>query len=183
MTRLEQLRLAAALGHTVPAAELRLHTDCGEEIIVSHHPSADISPCAFRRVVAASVCPNQPDLAYKVVAISIGGALVDLGGGVLSSRCVADEQRWVASLLTPQRISDLLDGVGLDKVPPDALHACLKPDSDLGVTIVAVTANDVRYHHLLDEIAAQVAAACFVEELCCAAASASHSNDHVGGAS
>ncbi|MFK7918190.1 MAG: hypothetical protein AB8G14_08950 [Ilumatobacter sp.] len=183
MTPLERLRLAAALGHTVPGTELFLHTDTGERVVVSTHPAGDISPCAFRRVIAASACPNQPDVAQRVAGVTIGGALFDLGGGVFSARCVGVEQRWVASLLDANRVSKLLDAVGLDSVPDDALHARLKPDSGLGVTVLAIGVSDARFHHALDEIAAQVAATCFVEELRLSAASVRHSNKPMGGVS
>ena len=183
MTPLERLRLAAALGHTVPGAEFRLHTDRGESIVVGRHPTADIDPCAMRRVVAASACPGHRDHSQRVVDVSVGGALTDIGGGVYASRFAGCEQRWVASLLEPQCLADLLDDVGLDAVPDEAMHACIKPDSGLGVTILTIAANDARYHHALDEIAAQAAAACFVEELRRGAAELAHSNDLTGGAS
>ncbi|MFT6763968.1 MAG: hypothetical protein ACJAXA_002632 [Candidatus Aldehydirespiratoraceae bacterium] len=182
MTPLERLRLATALGHTVPGAQLRLHTDRDEIIMVSHHPAADIDPCAMRRVVAASSCAGQPDLSQRIVDVTICGGLVDTGGGVFS-RSVGDvEQRWIASLLQPQRLADLLDDVGLEVVPDDAMSARMKPDSALGVTVLAITVNDARFHHALDEIAARTAAACFVEELRCDAAGTAHSNGRMRGA-
>lgn len=169
VTPLERLRLAAALGHAVPASELRLHTPAGETIFVSAHPSADIEPCAMRRVVQAFACPNNTDHSGRVAAVEFGGSLTDLGGGVFRVGRNGMEQRWVASLLTPDRIAELLDDVGLDELPDDAMHACLKPDLELGVTLLVITANDERYRHLLDDIATQAAAAIFVEELRCTA--------------
>lgn len=169
MTPLERLRLAAALGHAVPASELRLHTPAGETIIVSAHPAADIDPCAMRRVVCAFACPNNTDYSQRVAAVEIGGSLVDLGGGVFRVGRNGTEQRWVASLLTPDRIAELLDDVGLDKLPDEAMHGCLKPDPELGVTLLVITANDERYLDLLDHIASRAAAAIFVEELRCTA--------------
>lgn len=169
VTPLERLQLAAALGHAVPASELRLHTPAGETIFVSAHPSADIDPCAMRRVVLAFACPNNTDHSGRVAAVEFGGSLTDLGGGLFGVGRNGMEQRWVASLLTPDRIAELLDDVGLDELPDDALHACLKPDPELGVTLLVITANDERYRHLLDDIATQAAAAIFVEELRCTA--------------
>lgn len=169
MTPLERLRLAAALGYAVPASELRLHTLAGETIIVSARPVADIDPCAMRRVVCAFACPNNTDHSGRVAAVGFGGSLVDLGGGVFGVGRNGTEQRWVASLLTPERIAELLDDFGLDELPDEAMHACLKPDPELGVTLLAITANDERYRDLLDDIATQAAAAIFVEELRCAA--------------
>ncbi len=169
MTPLERLRLAAALGHAVPASELRLHTPAGETIIVSAHPSADIDPCAMRRVVCAFACPNNTDHSGRVAAVEFGGSLTDLGGGVFRVAHNGMEQRWVATLLTPDRLAELLDDVGLDELPDEAMHGCLKPDPELGVTLLVITANNERYLDVLDDIATKAAAAIFVEELRCTA--------------
>ena len=187
MTPLERLRIASALCHAVPGAELRVQTDSDEMIVVSHHRAADIDPCALRRVVAASACPGQPDLSERVIDVTVGGSLVDIGGGVFAVSAGGFEQRWVASLLKPQRVADLLREVGLGAVPADAMCVRLKPDSDLGVTMIAVTTVEAQYHHALDEVAAQAAATCFVEELRCAAAvfaaaGSAHSSQRAGGA-
>lgn len=162
MTSLERLRLATALGHAVDGAELTLTTDCEERIIVSHHPAADIDPCKMRSVVAASVCPQHPDLSHRITDILIGGALVDLGGGVYSRVLHGAEQRWVASLLHVDRVAEVLHKI----VPDNALDASLKPDGELGVTLLAITATDERSQRVLDAVAAHAAAMCFVEELC-----------------
>jgi hypothetical protein len=45
------------------------------------------------------------------------------------------------------------------------MHACLKPDNELAVTCVAITANDPKFDRLLDEGAAQAMSAFLVEEL------------------
>ena len=104
MTPLEYLRLATALAHSVPGAELRLSTDRGDQVVVSHHPAADIDPCTLRQIVAASACPSQPDYSRRVVEVSIGGALISLGGGVHSTEREGRAQRWIASLLRPELI-------------------------------------------------------------------------------
>ena len=182
MTSLERLRLAVALAHTVRGAELHLSTDRGEQIVVSHHPAADIDPCALRRVAAASACPTQPDYSKRVVDISFGGTLIDLGGGVFSSLRDDVARRWVVTLLDPQRAADVMEDIGLEAVPESAMRASLKPDSGLGVTVLAISVNDARYHYALDEIAAQVAAAFFVEELRRSAIAITHSNNRKEGA-
>ena len=165
MTSLERLRLAVALGHTVQGAELRLHSDQSEEIVVSSHPAADIGPCEMRRMVIASSCAQVPDHSGRIRTITCGGSLEDLGGGVFRVLRGGTEQRWIASLLRPEVVSDILDLVGVDGVPADAMHGCLKPDSGLGVTMLVITSNEPRYDHALDEISAQAAASMFVEEL------------------
>ena len=164
MTSLERLRLATALCHAVDGAELRLTTDGGERIIVSHHPAADIDPCKLRSVVVASACPRHPDLSQRITDIAIGGALVDCGGGVYSRVVRGAEQRWIASFLHVDRVAAMLGEVA----PGNALDASLKPDGELGVTLLAITAIGERSdsHAALEAAAAGAAAACFVEELC-----------------
>ncbi|MEL6894002.1 MAG: hypothetical protein AAFP84_20600, partial [Actinomycetota bacterium] len=75
MTPLERLRLATALVHAIPGAALELRTDQNERIVVGTNPSADIDPCKMRRVVASMACTNRPDLADRVAAMTLGGAL------------------------------------------------------------------------------------------------------------
>lgn len=166
MTPLERLRLATALVHAVPGAVLELRTDQHERIVVGNHPSADIDPCKMRRIVAAMACPNRPDLAGRVSEVSFGGELVDMGGGVFATRTGGREHRWLASLLGFPTLAELLDDAGPDTLPSDVMHATLKPDPELGVTVVGVTVEDDRFADRIDDVAADVAAACFVAELC-----------------
>lgn len=165
MTPLERLRLATALTHTAAGAEMRLSTDHDETVIVSHHPAADIDPCAMRRVVAASSCPGNVDHSERIADIEVGGSLTDFGGGVFGSQLHDGEQRWIASLLVPDVVSRILDEVGSGTVPADAMKATVKPDAGLGVTVFIISSNNATYDHAIDEVAAQAAAACFVEEL------------------
>ncbi len=165
MTPLERLRLAGALAHSVQGAELRLHTGNGDQIVVSHHPAADLDPCVLRRVIVASSCPDGTDYSGRIADIDVGGALVDMGGGVFGTSRDGGEQRWIVSLLQPDRVIRLLDGVGHGLVDDDGMHACVKPDPCIGVTTILITSTDPSFDHGVDLVAAEVAAACFVEEL------------------
>lgn len=165
MTSLERLRLAGALGHSVAGAELRLRTASGEEIVVSCHPAADLDPCALRQVVISFACSNGADYSERIVDIDVGGAITDLGGGVFGVTDGDRDQRWIATLLTPNRVIDLLDDAGRGLVNDDALHACVKPDPNIGVTTVTITSTDRSSEEAIDEAAVDVAAACFIEEL------------------
>ena len=94
------------------------------------------------------------DYSELVADITVSGALQHLGGGVYR-RVVDDiEQRWLATLLPPETVAELLDLCGPAGTPDDAMHACLKPDCDLAVTCLVITANSREYEHVLDEIAA-----------------------------
>jgi hypothetical protein len=169
MTPLERLRLAVAVGHAVHGAELRVHTDAGDTVIVSTHPAASLDHCAMRGLVAASACPAKPDVSEHIVSFELTGAVVDAGGGVYRVVRHGHEQRWIPSLLHPSRLAELLDPLRLDGVTDDDLHATLKPDGQLGVTLVVLTTAE-RYVDRLDEAAERSAAAIAVEELRCAAA-------------
>jgi hypothetical protein len=169
VTPLERLRLAVALGHGTPGAELRLHAAGGETVIVSSHPAADLDHCALRRVVLDGARPDQPDHSDRIAAVEFGGVLDDLGGGVF--RVVRDgpEQRRVASLLRPDRVAGIVETIAIDDRCERSMHACLKPDTDLAVTLVVITTDDPGFVTELDEVAARISAAIFAEELWCAA--------------
>ncbi|MFK8025513.1 MAG: hypothetical protein AB8G26_16260 [Ilumatobacter sp.] len=165
MTPHDRLHITTAIGHTVPGAELQVRSRSGESLTVHRHPAADVDPCVFRRMVVASCRPGQPDITRHIASIDVGGTLTDLGGGLFASHIEQREQRWLATLVPPERVAELLDDVGVGGVPSEAMQACLKPDGALGVTVVVITANDANYLEFLDEVAMSVAAACFVEEV------------------
>ena len=114
---------------------------------------------------SSPACSEVPDYSELVRDISVRGALQHIGGGVHRRVVGETEQRWIATLLPPATVADLLDDCRPNGVPSDAMHACVKPDNDLAVTCVAITANDPRYDALLDEVAAHATAAFLVEEL------------------
>ncbi len=165
MTNLERLRLATALVHTVPGASMLLTCHSCQEVRVGAHLDADLDACAMRKVVIASGRPEVRDYSELVADITVGGTLQHIGGGV--HRRVVDgvEQRWIATLLPPETVAELLDLCGTGSVPDDAMHACLKPDCDLAVTCVVITANNPQYEHAIDEIAASATSSILVEEL------------------
>jgi hypothetical protein len=167
MTPLERLRLAVAVGHAVHGAELRLDTDGGDLIIVSSHPAAQLDHCTMRGLVAASAHPAKPDVSEHIVSIELGGSLSDAGGGVYRVVRQGHEQRWIPSLLHPTRLAELLTPLRIDGVTNDELHATLKPDAQLGVTLVVLTTAE-RFVDRLDEAAEYVAASIAVDELNCA---------------
>ncbi len=170
MTSLERLRLSTALAHTVPGAALHLRCRSGQELTVSCHPSADLDPCAMRKVVIASACADVPDYSQQVVGITVTGSLEHIGGGVHRravgrvEQCVV-EQRWMATLLQPDIVASLLDECRVGDLPVGAMHGCVRPDGDLAVTCVAITSNGAEYDRFLDEVAAQAMSTFMVEEL------------------
>ncbi|MGB3734139.1 MAG: hypothetical protein WA964_04230 [Ilumatobacter sp.] len=174
MTPLERLRLAGALAYNVRGSELRLHTGNGDQIVVSHHPAADLDPCVLRRVIIASACPDGTDYSGRIADIDVAGALTDMGGGVFRTSRDGHEQRWIASLLRPDQLTELLHHVGNGCVGGDGFRACLKPDARIGVTTIVITSTDVSFDHAIDLVAAEVAASCFVQELLCSIPGITH---------
>lgn len=166
MTPLEHLRLATALVHVAPGAELELRSRHGSAVVVGHGVYADVDPCALRSVVIASASPRQPDLGARIHALVVGGALVDHGGGIFRTATGGVEQRWVATLLPAARVASIFEGLAFDDVPDDAIDVRLRHDIDLAVTVIVITASDPRFDHRIDDVAGDVAAACFVDELC-----------------
>jgi hypothetical protein len=169
MTPSQRLRLAAAIAHSVPGAELRLSPRHGRAVVVGRHLNADVDPCPFRAMVVAAAASSDGadlvELADHLGSIEIGGAIVDTGGGIWASSVDLRQQRWIASFLPPHRLAELIDAIGLDTVALDAMHACLKPDPLLAVTVAAITAADLRSLEFLDDVVASIAATCMIEEL------------------
>lgn len=165
MTNLERLRLATALAHTVPGASMRLTCHSGQEVIVGPYVDADLDACAMRKVVIASARPDMRDYSELVADITVSGTLQHIGGGVHRRVVDGAEQRWIATLLPPETVAELLDLCGSGRVPDDAMHACLKPDCELAVTCVVITANSAQYEYAIDEVAAIATSSILVEEL------------------
>jgi hypothetical protein len=162
---LENLRLATALVHAAPQAELRLTCDGGRQVIVASHPAADIDICAFRRVVMASACPARPDCSEWIHGVAIGGSLTTVGGGAYVSNDGTHERHWFATLLRPEHVCTLLENLDVAELPDGAMTATLKPDPGLGVTVVSTTIDELGSQQFGTEVAVAALQACLVEEL------------------
>lgn len=169
MSFVDQLRLVASAAHALPGAELRLRSPQGEETLVSRHPAADLTPCAFRHLVVEawrSHCPGSTFPPLRVVDVVVGGGLEDLGGGVLACRTPCGrEQRWIGTTLPWGRVQAVLEGMGGDHTSRAHVEATVAPDVQLDVTLVGLFATRPGGGQVLDDVALDVAAALFVEEL------------------
>lgn len=148
------------MSHAVPGAELTLYTSLGDEISVGVHEEASIDPCAMRSVVIASACPSRPNLAERILAVELAGAVEDRGCGIYRFVDAGREQRWIATVLRPDRASRILGAV-----PADSVHGRVRPDLQLGVSLLVITATVDGDDETIDQIAVDAAAACFAEEL------------------
>jgi hypothetical protein len=158
---LEQLRLATALVHRVPGAELRLRQSSGTVISVSHHPSADLDPCQFRRVLVASSFNGGTDLCTFVTVESLAGSLLVRAG---AAHTTEPDGWWLATLLPPEQTIAVLEQVG-GEVGDEGLDARLCVDRQLAVTGAHLTTAEPAGHSSLEQFAATAASRCVVEEL------------------
>lgn len=165
----EHLRLGAGLAHAVPGAELLLHTDVGEPVIVGRRPDADLSPCQLRAVLASPAATDTSRPADRIVQVEVTGQAEHVGGGVVRSQTPCGlEQRSVATTLSWGAVAEILHGIEADvddDLPADALQAQVRPDPELGVTVVTITSIDARFDSFVDGVAAMVSARCMVDEL------------------
>ncbi len=166
---LDTVRLASALAHAVPGAELRLGCAAGVEVVVSRHPAADLTPCAMRQVVADARRRARTTLAgpvCRVDRLTLGGSLDDLGGGVVRTLTPCGvEQRWFVTTLPWSHVAGILRSLPCS----DEINATVRPDDALDVTLVAIGADTPAVTPEIDRLAADLCARILVEELLLAA--------------
>ncbi|MEM8709129.1 MAG: hypothetical protein AAGE98_21895 [Actinomycetota bacterium] len=163
----DRLRLATALVHTLPGAALVAVGRDGRTLTVGRHPSADVDPCRWRSVVVGDAGGRVSGLLDGLELSELGGSLETSAGGAVVDR-TAPERRWFAVALPPCIVVDVLRGVDLRGLPEEAVTATLRPDPELGVTVVGVGIDAPYPDAALDELATDVAAALAVAELCAA---------------
>jgi hypothetical protein len=167
MDSFEQLRIAAATAHCIPGVALELRCATGDPFTVAYRRlDARLDPCQLRRALLAPVAGGAPRFADVIVSVSIGGGVDDLGAGVLRRVDEGAEQRWFATTLDAHAATAVLGRADTGLVD-GAVGARLLPDSELGVTVVCLTAQHPSAVTRLDEVAAWAVAGCLVEELSC----------------
>ncbi|MFQ5556487.1 MAG: hypothetical protein ACE5GB_03120 [Acidimicrobiales bacterium] len=154
--RLDLLRLAVGLVHSVPGAELCLTMNDGTRRRVGTHPSADIDPCAMRRVLLAGACSTRPDPSRWIRQVHLQGSVRHEGAGIYRDLS-ATARWWTATLLGPGEVSGHLTALRAIELPdvelPDIeVSAAIKPDDGLGVTIVALSAPRARHDSVVREL-------------------------------
>ena len=166
---LDDLRLATALAHSAPDADLEL-TGCGQRWLVSYgRIDATIDPCGFRRLVLTTMRGGRVGL-LPAEDVQLTGALREIGGGIHERAGPDGTERRLATFLPPERVEALL--VELPDSSGEAVHevaAHLCADVDLGVVVVTLSTAHPVLDHRLDVIAHHVAAVLLVEELLVAA--------------
>lgn len=162
---LERLRLAAALAHTVPGAELRLHPAQGQSILVARHPAAEIDPCDLRRTVLAAACPARPDPSRWIDRLELAGSLADEGLRLYRDLASPLPRWWTVTLLRHGAVAEAIGAIAIDHLPDDAVEATLVPDNALGVTAVRIEALRAGFGVEVHALAVAVNAALAAREL------------------
>jgi len=162
---LEQLRIAAALAHSVAGAQLRLHRRNGPPVIVARSEVADIDPCRLRQIVAAYRCPMQQAAVSRVVAVEVLGSLTSRGGDLYASTKRGILARWFVTFLGEEHVGGVLDEAARSVGAGPTTSAFLKVDPALGVTVVSLLADDLAEREALDAIASHAYRSCVIDEL------------------
>lgn len=162
------LRLACALAHTVPGATLSLTDTSGGRLTVAFGClGSALDPCQLRWAIVNRDRCGVPRFGDDLLDIRLHGGLVDLGAGLYARRGPAGDERWFATLLDHAACTAVIGRCAAD--PHDATSATLRPDPDLGVTVVQIAAVHPAGAPRIDEVAFRVLAGCLVDELLLAA--------------
>jgi len=161
---LAQLQLAAALIHALPEARATLVGRDHRLVEVGRQPGADLTPCHLRNLVLADLQVAPADRALCVESVDVRGGLELLGAGLYRRIVGHGEERWFATLLSPDEVRDAIAALDLDGTD-EAVSAWLRADLYLGVTAVGLAAVHPLHAGRLDEAATALLAACLVGEL------------------
>ncbi|MCD9623993.1 hypothetical protein [Rhabdothermincola salaria] len=169
------LRQTVVLAHAVPGAELRMQTG-DRDLVVSRHPSADVTPCQARAALLAAAVPGNVDCFDLVAGVELGGSLRDLGGGLYWSSSGPAPERWFATCLPPDDVAGLAarNQFGL---PGEAITCAVLVDAEVAVSAVRLRVGLAGYEDRLDEVARWLFGEVLVEELWREALGASSSVD------
>ena len=168
---LERLRLAAALAHAAPDADLEV-VAAGRRWLVSYDdPAAAVDPCRFRLFVLAAMRGCLTGLLPLQRLRFVGGLRERVDGlgpegavGTFVRFGAGGEERQLATLLDADRVATLLGDCPVELLD-GAVEARVGGDAELGTTVVTLTAAHPAYLERLDAVAAWAAPALFVEEL------------------
>ena len=172
-SHLDRLRATAALVHSTPGATLHIECRRRRSLLVGHGPSADLSPCQFRHVLAAEATATGSGVVSMIDSVSVGGTLEPLGAGIYcDSNATTGGGRRLASLLGPLLVEQVLRGVEVAGAEHRGVHAHLAPDPMLGVVCVHLGGPSTVAPEMLDDVALATAAALLAEEAADAARAA-----------
>jgi hypothetical protein len=156
---MNQLRLATALAHTIRGVTLELNGTHGDTMTVAYDRlDAALNPCQLRSAVVAEG-RSRLRLLEVVSSVRIEHGLEHLGGGLYGR----GDERWFATFLDHEDCLAIFDRCEID-IAPESMDVSLRPDTELGVTVVRVGTDDPALGFRLDEVGFWALAACMVEE-------------------
>ena len=161
----ERLELATALVHTLPGGVLVAVNDAGRRITVGRHPSADVDPCRWRSVLVDRIEGRVQAPFADLSLCEIGVSLERAKSGGFIDRAEPD-RHWFAAKLPPCVAVQVLREVNLKGLSEEAVSASVRPDLELGVTVVGVGIDAPCMANALDTLAADIGGALAVAELC-----------------
>jgi hypothetical protein len=164
--RLDAVREAACLAHTVPGVTLRLQCPAGDDVLVSYAClGADLDPCQLRAaLMAIDSGRSEPELLWGFqVTVEVVAGLRPLGGGLYQRTQFGLTERWFVTTLEPDAVVAAVGECPL--AAADQVHVVVKPDLDLGVHAVCVRIDDSAEAGHLDELATWVLGRVLVAEL------------------
>lgn len=159
----ERLRLATAMVHSIPGATLRVGNGV-QSVVIGAHPAADLSPCRWRGMLTSADLSGGIGAWADCRLLAVGGVLERTRSGMFVDR--SDPGcRWAAFRLPPCVAFDVLKQTPLDPLPDDAVTATVRPDPELGVTIIGIGVDAPGMADVLEDLAASVYASLSVAEL------------------
>lgn len=158
---LDQIRLAAAIAHSIVDADVELVGQGRRWLFSSWRPDATMDLCGFRQLVVATMRGCRVGI-LPIDQVRFVGALEEIGGGVFQ-RVGDHRERRLGTFLSAPRIESLLAARRLG--PGCALSAHVQADTDLGVAVVTIPTAHPAYDRRLDGVVGDIAAACLVAEL------------------
>lgn len=159
----ERVVLATALVHSIPGGLLVVADEEHRQLTIGRHPSAEIDPCRWRAAVVRVVRRDDPGLG-SISLVDVAGSLARLDNGSFADRN-DPLRRWLVVPLAPCAVADALRRVDLGGLPEDDVTATVRPDLELGLTLVGVAVEREEQVEELDELIGDVAGALLVAEL------------------
>ncbi|HSM65966.1 MAG TPA: hypothetical protein VK860_06660 [Ilumatobacteraceae bacterium] len=161
--RLDPIREAACLAHTIPGVSLRLPLANDESLLVSRACiGADLDPCQLRSALIVDRLHGLRALTELIVGVEIVSGLVDRVGGI-HERIAPDgtAERWFTSELGPSALT-----ATLSECPADpCFDIVVKPDLELGLSAVCLRGHGDVSTETMDETAFRAFSSCLVAEL------------------
>lgn len=161
----DQLRLSIALAHAVPGAALRIAARDGGAFFACDHPAGELRVDDLRVTLLAERLDAHVRLDSLITEAEVGGTLMALGAGIyLSGVEEGTPTLWAVVSLSPVEVACALEAIECPPAPA-CIEVALRPDVDLGATVIKVSSLiDVGEEPLLD-VALHVLGACLALEL------------------